>query len=218
MKIAILAGGLGTRLGDLTRDLPKPMVEVAGRPFLEHVIRSFADRGFRDFVLLTGYRGDIVQKYFGDGASFDVSIAYSQEPEPLGTGGAVREARALLGERFVLTYGDVLRRFDYDRFVSSHPGPCLAVYPKVDKGNTEIEKGKVVQFDKRTPQLPYVDAGFCVMPSSVISFLPDGFSSFEQTVFPRLAAEGDLECEIVDRDFFEIGTPDELARARAGLS
>src|SRR6185436_12713078 len=90
-SVAILAGGLGTRLGALAEGLPKPMIPVGGRPYLERVIESFA--------------------------RFGVRIAYSRETEPIGTGGAVRQARALLGERFLLTYGDVLRLFDYDRFV-----------------------------------------------------------------------------------------------------
>lgn len=218
MRVAILAGGLGTRLGELTRDIPKPMIDVGGRPFLELVIRSFADRGLREFVLLTGYRGDVVEEHFGDGAKLGVRIAYSREREPVGTGGAVRAARELLGDRFILTYGDVLRRFDYDRFVTTHAGACLAVYRRIAKGNTDIDGDRVVQFDKRAEKLPYVDAGFCVMSAQAIDLLPDGFSSFEQKVFPQLAQRGELACEVVDHDFYEIGTPEELARARAALA
>ena len=215
MKVAILAGGLGTRLGDLTRDLPKPMIDVGGRPFLAHVIESFSQRGLRDFVLLTGRFADRIEEFFGDGSRFGVRIAYSREHKPVGTGGAVRQAGGLLGERFLLTYGDVYRRFDYDRFVNGHPGACLAVYTHESGGNTDVRDGKVVRFDKNA-SLPYVDAGFCVMPSTVIDLLaPEG--SFEQTVFPALAAAGELDCEIVDHDFVEIGTPEALERARKAL-
>src|SRR5437660_4178187 len=108
VRVAILAGGFGTRLGDLTRGLPKPMVPINGRPYLERVIDSFARRGLRDFVLLTGHRAEVIEEHFGDGKGFGVHITYSREIEPLGTGGAIREARALLGETFVMTYGDVL--------------------------------------------------------------------------------------------------------------
>lgn len=218
MIVAVLAGGLGTRLGDLAKGLPKPMVPIGTRPFLELVVESFAGSGLRDFVLLTGYRGEIVEKHFGDGRRFGVHIVYSRDRGPLGTGGAVREARALLGDRFLLTYGDVLRRFDYDRFVRVHAEPCLAVYERIAAGNTSIEGDRVVRFDKNAPDLPYIDAGFCVMPSSVIDLLPDGRCSFEETIFPRLAAERRLRCEVVDRHFVEIGTPEDLARARAALS
>src|SRR5437773_1544941 len=98
--VAILAGGFGTRLGTLTRDLPKPMIAINGRPYLERVIESFARCGLCDIVLLTGYRAEVIEEHFGDGERFGVNIAYSRETAPLGTGGAIREARALLGERF----------------------------------------------------------------------------------------------------------------------
>ena len=191
MKVIILAGGFGTRLGDLARDVPKPMVPIGTTPFLELILESFSSCGLRDFVLLTGHRGEMIEKYFGDGRRFGVRIEYSRERDPLGTGGAIRAARALIGDRFLLTYGDVLRRFDYDRFVREHHEPCLAVYPRISVGNTAVEADRVVRFDKNAPELPYIDAGFCVMPSTVIDRLPQS-GSFEETVFPRLAAERQL--------------------------
>ena len=215
-KVVILAGGLGTRLGALAQGLPKPMIPIGGRPYLERVIESFARRGLRDFVLLTGYRSDVIEEHFGDGARFGVRIAYSREAEPIGTGGAVRQARALLGERFLLTYGDVLRDFDYALFVSEHPLPCLAIYPRRTVGNVRIEGDRVVEFDKGKPELPYIDAGFCLMPSEVLDWLPER-GSFEETVFPRLIAEGRLTYEIVGHDFCDIGTPEELERTRRML-
>jgi len=215
ISVAILAGGLGTRLGALAAGLPKPMISIGGRPYLERVIESFARCGLRDIVMLTGYRSEVIEQHFGDGARFGVRIAYSVESEPIGTGGAVRAARALLGERFVLTYGDVLRRFDYDRFVREHREPCVAVYPRRTHGNVEIEWNRVVRFDK-SADLPYIDAGFCVMPAEVIEWLPER-GSFEEIVFPRLAAERRLACEIVDLNFCDIGTPEELERTRRML-
>ncbi len=218
VTVAILAGGFGTRLGALTQGRPKPMIPIAGRPYLERVIDSFARCGLRDIVLLTGFRADVVEAHFDDGAAFGVRIRYSRETEPLGTGGAIREARVLLGERFLMTYGDVLRHFDYDRFVSAHTGPCLAVYPRRDAGNTAVDGDRVVRFDKRAQELPYIDAGFSLMPAAVIDRLPaSGACSFEETIFPALAAEGEFACEIVDRNFFDIGTPEELERTRRGL-
>lgn len=216
MKVAILCGGLGTRLGNLTLDRPKPMIEIAGRPFLERVVESFAASGLHDFVFLTGYRGDAIEEHFGDGAAFGVRIAYSREEEPLGTGGALRLARPLLGERFIVTYGDVLRRFDYDRFVRRHRGNCLAVYTRLRVGNTDVADGLVVRFDKSETMLPYIDAGFSVAGADVLDLAPER-GSFEQSVYGELARRGELEAEIVDHDFFDIGEPEELARTRAAL-
>jgi len=217
--VAILAGGFGTRLGKLAQGLPKPMIAINGRPYLERVIESFARCGLRDIVLLTGYRAEVIEEHFRDGKKFGVNIAYSRETEPLGTGGAIREARAHLGERFVMTYGDVLRYFDYDRFVTAHDGPCLAVYPRRTIGNADVDGDRIIRFDKRAPELPYIDAGFSLMPSSVIDLLPpSGPCSFEETIFPLLAAERRLAAEIVDRNFFDIGTPEELARTSSELA
>lgn len=207
MKVAILCGGLGTRLGDLTRNLPKPMIEIGGRPYLEYVVDSF--RGF-DVVLLTGHKSEVIEAHFGG------RVAYSREREPLGTGGALRQARALLGDRFIVTYGDVLRRFDYDQFVRRHPEPALAVYERISIGNTAIEGDRVVRFDKRAADLPYIDAGFSLMDAGIFDLLPE-HGSYEQSVFPVLAASRRLACEVVDQDFFDIGTPEELARTRAAL-
>jgi NDP-sugar pyrophosphorylase family protein len=117
-----------------------------------------------------------------------------------------------------MTYADVLRRFDYDRFVRSHQANCLAVYPRLSIGNTDIRDGLVVRFDKKAPELPYIDAGFSVVETGTLDLLPPrGACSFEETVFDELAAQGKLEAEIVDHQFFDIGTPDELARTRAVL-
>jgi D-glycero-D-manno-heptose 1,7-bisphosphate phosphatase len=217
VKVAILAGGLGTRLGELTRDIPKPMIEIGGHPFLEYVVDSFAFCGLTEFVFLTGHRAGAIEEHFGDGSPFGVRIEYSRETELQGTGGAVWEARPFLGERFILTYGDVLRRFDYDRFVMRHPNNCLAVYPRRSEGNTAVTGGLVAHFDKNAADLPYVDAGFSVLRAEVIDLLPEGRSSFEQTVYRALAERGQLEAEVVNYDFYDIGTPAELARTRAAL-
>ena len=207
MKVAILCGGLGTRLGALTRDLPKPMIEMAGRPYLEYVVDSFP--GF-EIVLLTGHRSEVIERHFGD------RVEYSHEREPIGTGGALRQAFPLLGDRFLVTYGDVLRRFDYDRFVREHDEPALAVYERLSVGNTEIDGDRVIRFDKRAPELPYIDAGFSLMDASVFDLLPER-GSYEESVFPVLAGQRRLAANVVDHDFFDIGTPEELARTRAAL-
>ena len=218
VRVAVLCGGLGTRLGDLARNLPKPMIPIGGRPYLERVLESFAERGLREFALLTGHRAEVIESHFGDGSAFGWRIEYSRETEPLGTGGALREARHLLGDRFLVTFGDVLRRFDYDRFVQQHIGNCLAVYPRLTTGNADVAEGYVVRFDKHAPELPYLDAGFAVMLGGTIDLLPDeGPCSFEEVVYANLAEHGGLEAEVVGHDFHDIGTPEELAKTRAAL-
>jgi NDP-sugar pyrophosphorylase family protein len=228
MKVAVLAGGLGTRLGALARGLPKPMIMVAGRPFLEYVVDSFAKCGLKDFVFLVGHHADVIEAHFRRGDRFGVNIEYSREKELLGTGGAVRDASQLLGDRFILTYGDVLRRFDYDRFVREHAGSCLAIYryspelTTIAAGNVGIDESgrRVTAFVKNAPELrlPWVDAGFSVIDAKNLELLPPfGACSFEETMYPAMARAGQLEYEIVNEEFFDIGNPADLARTRAAL-
>jgi NDP-sugar pyrophosphorylase family protein len=228
LRVAVLAGGLGTRLGALARGLPKPMIMVAGRPFLEYVVDSFAKCGLEDFVFLVGHHADVIEAHFGRGDRFGVRVEYSREKELLGTGGAIRDAIHLLGDRFLLTYGDVLRRFDYDRFVREHSGSCLAVYryspdlTTIAAGNVGIDEGsrRVTTFVKNAPELrlPWVDAGFSVIDSKKLELLPPfGAFSFEETMYPELAQSGELEYEIVNEEFYDIGNPADLARTRLAL-
>src|SRR5215472_12241128 len=113
MQAVILAGGLGTRLWPLTKEIPKPMVPVAGVPYLERQLHLLARQGLRDVVMLTAYLGEQIEEYFGDGSRLGLSIRYSREREPLGTGGALRDARHLLEDVFVVIYGDSYLPIDY---------------------------------------------------------------------------------------------------------
>src|SRR5438067_1494817 len=120
--------------------------------------------------------------------------------EQLGTGGALRQARAPLRDRLLITYGDVLRCLDYARFAREHQEPTLAVYERIGIGNTAIDGDRVVRFDKRAPELPYIDAGFSLMDAGIFDLLPER-GSYEESVFPPLAAARRLACHVVDHDF-----------------
>lgn len=226
-EAVVLAGGMGTRLGDLTKSLPKPMLEVGDRPFLEHLVAQLAAQDFSRVLMLTGYRAEMIEIYFGDGSRHGIAIEYSREPEPLGTGGALRLASDRLAPSFLLLYADLYRQFDYRRFVTSAPGARLAVYRWVEglvtapHGNVDVdgESRRVTEYRKNdaAARLPFVDAGFGFFPREVVDLLPAGASSFEDHVYPALAARGELESVIVDRDFLDIGNPADLERARAAL-
>jgi NDP-sugar pyrophosphorylase family protein len=142
----------------------------------------------------------------------------------MGTGGALRDAATLLGERFIVTYGDILRRFDYERFATDHEGNCVAVYP-YQAGSTTIGSGNIALSETRTVtayqkdgNLPYVDAGFSIVERDVLRLLPaKGACSFESIVYPQLAATGRLHAEIVGLYFYDIGNLADLARTRKAL-
>ena len=220
----ILCGGLGTRLGQLAEGLPKPMVPVAGCPFLEHLVRQLAGQGFPEILLLVGHKAEIIESYFGDGSAFGLRLRYSRETEPLGTGGALKLAASRIDDRFLMLYGDLYRAFDYADFCTRRTC-ALAVYPYVsglttiDCANVGLDgEGKrVARYVKGDPGagLTHVDAGFGVFCRGALRLLPDGNSSFEQQAYPTLAASGKLDAELVDREFFDIGNPTDLAHARA---
>src|SRR6188768_681550 len=116
MQAVVLAGGLGTRLGEMTRDRPKALLSIAGRPFLAWLVEALARSGYRKLVLCIGHYGQKIVEFLGDGGSFGLDVSYSEDGQPLlGTGGAIRRAleRQLLAESFLVTYGDSYLPFDY---------------------------------------------------------------------------------------------------------
>jgi len=223
----ILAGGLGTRLGSLAQGLPKAMVPVAGRPLLEHLLRQLSGQGFREALLLVGFRAELIEAHFGHGEQVGLELRYSREPEPLGTGGAFRLARPLIPKRFLLLYGDLYRPIDYGALSECFEGDALAVYPYVEGlstiacANVGLSPAgeQVAVYAKNRPELPltHVDAGFGFFRPDVLDLLPEGVSNFEQIVYPELARRGRLEAIPVDRTFADIGNPSDLRHAQQWL-
>lgn len=224
MQAVILAGGLGTRLWPLTRDVPKPMVPVAGAPYLEHQIRILAAQEFRNIVLLTGYLGEQVEEHFGDGSRWGVRIAYSREPKPLGTGGALRLASPHLAPQFLLLYGDSLLPIRYREVLDpldADPGLAgvLAVYDNA-LGDTSVKsnialdaKGRILRYQKDAVSgMTHVEAGVLALRKSILDEMPDSeVVSLEQEVFPKLIAAGRLAGYSTTQRFYDIGTPERLA-------
>jgi NDP-sugar pyrophosphorylase family protein len=229
MQAVILAGGLGTRLLPLTEAIPKPMVQVAGSPYLKHQLQLLAEQQIRDVVLLTGYLGDQIESYFGDGASLNLRISYSREQSPLGTGGALRQARELLQDSFLLIYGDSYLPIRYadamERLTSSGAEGVVVVYDNrlADtsvKNNIELDdSGYVSRYEKDSPdRLSFVEAGVLALRRSVLEWLPPGVVSLEKEIFPKLIAAKQLAALVTTQRFYDIGTPDRLAAIEAWFS
>jgi len=224
MQAVILAGGLGTRLGPLTRTIPKPMAPVAGAPYLEHQLHLLRQQSFRDVLLLTGYLGEQIESYFGSGKELGLRIRYSRERRPLGTGGALREARTLLDESFLLMYGDSLLPIQYAvatrRLKDSAALGVIVAYRDAAREttvppNVAIDRsGLVTRYDKTAagdPALEYIEAGVSCFRREVLDLVPDGGPvSFEQSVFPRLIDRRQLAGLPTRQRFYDIGTPERL--------
>jgi len=222
MQTVILAGGLGTRLRPVTQSIPKPMVPVAGAPYLEHQLRRLSEQSIRNIVLLTGYLGEQIEEYFGDGSRLGLSLRYSCEPVPLGTGGALREGRSLLEDAFLVIYGDSYLPIDYAavyRQLIESPALGLLVVYDNRYGDTSVqnnvdvdETGVVVRYEKDSRDaLPYVEAGVLAFRKTILDLIPpQGVASLEKEVFPQLIARRSLIAHVTKQRFYDIGTPERL--------
>jgi len=222
MQAVILAGGLGTRLWPLTKTVPKPMVPVAGVPYLEHQLRLLKKQSILDIVLLTGYLGEQVEEYFSDGRSLGLAIRYSREDQPCGTAGALRDARALLADSFLLIYGDsylpILYPAVYQRLESSGAQGLVVVYDNQRsdtsvKNNIDVDDSEFVTIYEKdsTRPLSYVEAGVLAFRKSCLNLIPpQGPVSLEKEIFPLLIAKRQLAAHITQQRFYDIGTAERL--------
>ena len=225
--VAILAGGLATRMRPLTDGQPKALIEIAGRPFVEHQLVLLRRRGLTRVVLLVGYRADAIESRLGDGALLGMRIAYAHDGERLlGTAGALRRAAPLLGERFFVLYGDSYLDVDYRGILDAalaSPAPALMTVYRNDgrheTSNVLFENGRLLAYDKRAPrpEMRHVDFGLGVLHQSVLARVPAGEPSDLADLYAALAAEGLLGGYEVERRFYEIGSPAGLAETRALL-
>lgn len=219
----VLVGGLGTRLRDVVPDLPKPLAPVAGRPFLAYLLDQLAAGGLRRIILATGYMAEKIEQAVGDRWG-DAEIAYSREPEPLGTGGAIRLAVAMVqGEGVHLANGDTFLRFvpaDLERQVREQGatlGVALAKVPDVGRyGAVGTRDGRVVSFQEKGGHGPgLINAGSYFLTASALDGLPSATPySFESEVLVPASLAGNLAAFDQTRDFIDIGVPEDFARAQ----
>ncbi len=223
--VCILAGGLGTRLGEHVRDTPKPLIEVAGEPFLMHQLRLLARNGARRIVLCVGYLGELIEQRIGP-TRFGLAIEYSRDAPGLdGTLGAIRRALPRLGERFLVLYGDTYLRIDYraaERAWRASGLPALMTVirneGRWDVSNVRYDAGRVLRYDKATPDasMRWIDYGLGGLTAGMVSASDTGERDLSH-LYGRLADQGRL-CGYEARErFYEIGSPAALAETDAFL-
>jgi NDP-sugar pyrophosphorylase family protein len=216
MPAIILAGGLATRLRPLTEKIPKSLVEVAGRPFLWHQLQLLKRHDIRSVVLCVGYRGEQIQKLYGDGAELGISLRYSFDgPELLGTAGAIRNALPLLPAEFFVLYGDSYLTCDYRAVenafrIQGKPG-LMTVYRNeglYDRCNVEYDGRQILRYDKRrqTTAMHHIDYGLGAFERNVFAELPEGGKEDLATLYQRLLENGNLAAYEVQERFYEIGS------------
>jgi NDP-sugar pyrophosphorylase family protein len=226
IPVCILAGGLGTRLGARTDSTPKALIEVAGEPFLLHQLRLLAFEGASKVVLCVGHLGEQVEEAIGY-RRFDVDISYMYDGPGLeGTLGAVRKAAPLLGERFLLLYGDTYLRIDYRRFQDEWLASGLAAgmtvlhnHGKWDRSNVRFSDGIVVRYEKMapTPDMQWIDYGLGAVRTEALGAVSENERDLA-SLYSHLAQESQLFGFEATNRFYEIGTPDALAETERFLS
>lgn len=213
--VAILAGGLATRLLPLTEKIPKALVLVAGRPFLAHQLELLARQGFRHVVVCVGHLGEQIEAAFGDGRDHGVKLEYSHDGgQPIGTAAALRQALPKLGDVFLVLYGDSYLEIDY--------GPVVAAFDRCGKpalmtviensngaepGNVRFDHGNILAYDKQNPgpNLRHIDYGLGVYRASVFRDHAAEVRDLSE-LQSRLARDGLLAGHEVTRPYFEIGS------------
>ena len=225
MKAVILAGGLGKRLRPLTEDRPKPLVEVCGRPILEWQIRWLKRFGINDFVLLLGYAREKVIQFLGSGKKLDINVAYVIEDEPLGTGGAIKNAESILRNEdvFIVLNGDIITDLDprpmIEKLLKSDAVAALALVPmRSPYGVVKVDdEGYVTEFVEKPLLDHLINAGIYAMKPQIFDYLPTK-GDIERTAFPRLAKEKKLIAHIYrDAYWKSIDTIKDLEEAASML-
>ena len=217
LPVAILCGGLATRLGPITKSVPKALISIHGEPFLEHQLRLLQSSGIEQVVLCVGHFGEMIRDYVGDRFKSRLRISYSFDgPKLLGTAGAIRRALNHLGERFLVLYGDSYLPCDYGRvaasFADSGKRGLMTVYRnegRFDASNIEFIDGRIVNYDKRTKtaEMLYIDYGLGAFHSSVFADLdPDEVCDLA-SIYRQLLEAGDLAGYEIRERFYEIGSP-----------
>lgn len=211
--VCVLVGGRGTRLGSLTEAVPKPMVTVAGRPFIDWVLLRLAAEGFTRVVLSLGYLGEVLARHVGDGDRFGLRVAYSSDgPTPAGTMGAIRKALPFLMDPVPVLFGDTFLESGLAQVVAHHrQSACPATMSVLrnsgrwDSSNALVADGMVIQYSKSPPpSAEWIDYGFSVLDRHVVA---SSSASDLGVVMGDLAARGQLSACCVTEPFYEIGTP-----------
>jgi len=221
--VAVLAGGLATRLGELTQHVPKSMLEIHGEPFVAHQLKQLAALGAKDVVLCVGHLSKSIEDFVGDGSAFGVSVRYSYDgADRQGTGGAIYRALDLLGHEFIVMYGDSYLDLDLAKLTSFHRESRLpatmAIYKnegKWDTSNVRISSQTTIVYEREPRALStFIDYGASLITRRKFeAFAPGGAWGLPQ-FFEGLSKSGELGGFLASKRFYEIGSSIGLSEFR----
>jgi len=216
MQIVILCGGLATRLRSLTEKIPKSMIDINGKPFLEYQLELLKKNGIFDMIFCIGHKGEQIENYFRDGSRFGVKIRYSREKDKLlGTGGALKKAENLLDKVFLVIYGDSYLPFNFkaaiDYFNEFEKLGLMVVYKnqsQYEKSNVLIKDNLVKQYNKENPikEMEYIDYGVSIFRKKVLELLPENTRCDLSQTYLSLIKKNQLLAFESKIRFYEVGS------------
>jgi N-acetyl-alpha-D-muramate 1-phosphate uridylyltransferase len=216
LPVAILAGGLATRLHPLTERIPKALLPIAGRPFIHWQLEQLAQQGVTDVVLCGGHLGGQIQAAVGDGGGFGVTVRYSFDGDTLlGTGGALKHALPMLGAAFFVLYGDSYLRCSFAAvqmaYEESQALGLMTVFCNEDrwgKSNVLLRDGRVVEYDKHSPRpsMRHIDYGLGILSTQALERSPAGAAFDLAHLYHDLVSRGELAALTVNERFYEVGS------------
>ena len=220
-SVVIIAGGVATRLRPITETVPKSMLTVAGKPFIDHQLKLLGKNGIKKVVICSGYLSGQIEDFVGDGSAYGLSVKFSNDGEKLlGTGGAVKKALPLLGEEFFLVYGDSYPTVNfkdvYDHFMSSPAQGLMTVFKNrnaFDSSNIIFKDGKIIKYDKKnkTPEMEYIDYGLGMLKRSAFDKGTERQAFDLVDIYQDLIFKDQMSAfEVLER-FYEIGSLSGLA-------
>lgn len=228
LSVAILAGGLATRLRPITETIPKALVDVAGRPFIEWQLDYLFQQGVTHVVLCISYLGKQIEDVIGNGQRFGLSVDYTHDGDRLlGTGGALRKALPMLGESFFVFYGDSYLPINFAdveaSFIAQNQPALMTVLEngdRWDRSNALFKDGKLVEYNKHSPNenMAYIDYGLGVLSADVLLAYPENEPFDLAEVYHRLSLDGRLAGYEVFERFYEIGSLEGLKETEEYLT
>ena len=220
-RVVIMAGGQGMRLRPLTEDRPKPMIEIGGKPILEHIVTRFRKQGFSEFTISINYLGASIKSHFGDGSKLGVSIDYIEEDKPLGTAGSLRGLTKTNDLPFIVTNGDVISEIAYDELIDFHleqkAVATMAIRPfqiQNPFGVIETNGITIIGIHEKPTYRTHINTGVYVFDPKVIQLLPKSEFCQIPELFDHLRNEGHRTIAFhLQDDWIDVGNVEDLARA-----
>ena len=220
MQMVILCGGLAIRLRDIAKDIPKSMVQIDGKPFLEYQIENLRKNSIKDIILCVGHLSEKIKDYFGNGEQFGVNIRYSHDGDkPLGQIGAIKNAESLLEDVFFVMYGDSYLSVDFQKlysyFMRNNKLGLMVVYKNYDKydmSNLIIKDNMVTKYGRNgvTKDMIYIDYGVSIFRKKALNLVPKNTFYTTKQFFSDLIKKEELLAFEASKRFYHIGNPDAL--------